>query len=106
MLLPMLVQAPIPAVHEPRFIQSSPVQLSPYLLPSLDVLIQRAADSAHEFLKENARCLKSITNTGVYIEENFAQLLIQEVTGDLSVITRPFLCINTQTLNFKVTRRC
>lgn len=34
------------------------------------------------FLKDNAKQLKSVTDSGVILEENFAQLLILEATNN------------------------
>ncbi|KLO06674.1 HAD-like protein [Schizopora paradoxa] len=41
---------------------------------------------ASAWLKENAKRMVSVTDTGVSISENFAQLLILEVTGDRSLV--------------------
>ncbi|KAF9468730.1 hypothetical protein BDZ94DRAFT_1294279 [Collybia nuda] len=85
-----LVQIASAAVHRPRINQPSikplSMEQSPDPTSNLSVLIQQAVDSARAFLKANARCLKSITNTGVCIEENFAQLLMQEVVDDMSLV--------------------
>ncbi|KAJ7321618.1 HAD-like protein [Mycena albidolilacea] len=42
--------------------------------------------AAEQWLKLNAKQMKSETNTGVVLEENFAQLLILEATGDPSLV--------------------
>ncbi|KAJ7462352.1 Haloacid dehalogenase-like hydrolase-domain-containing protein [Mycena galericulata] len=39
-----------------------------------------------EYLRRNARLLQSITDSGVVLQENFAQLLILELTGDKELI--------------------
>ena len=48
----------------------------------LDVTRDLAIDKARSFLLANAGNLLSFTNTSEIIHENFAQLLIQELTGD------------------------
>ncbi|KAF8502428.1 HAD-like protein [Hysterangium stoloniferum] len=40
-----------------------------------------------DWLKKNSGKLRSVTDTGVVVEENFAQLLILEATGDPSMVT-------------------
>jgi FMN phosphatase YigB (HAD superfamily) len=37
---------------------------------------------AREYLRRNARHLESITDNGIILHENFAQLIILELTGD------------------------
>ena len=48
--------------------------------------VQATIAAARSFLESHAGALKSVTNTDVQIEENFAQILIQEVTGDPYVL--------------------
>jgi hypothetical protein len=38
-----------------------------------------------KFLQDNAKTFFSFTSTGVRIDDNFAELLILEITGDRSV---------------------
>ncbi|KAJ7190188.1 HAD-like protein [Mycena pura] len=42
--------------------------------------------TAEQWLKSNAKQMKSETNTGVVLEENFSQLLILEAIGDPSLV--------------------
>lgn len=42
-----------------------------------------------KFLKENAKTFRSYTSTGVAIDDNFAELIILEITGDRSVQLQP-----------------
>ena len=49
---------------------------------------QRAPDpvsNAYRWLKGHAKEMWSITNTGIIVEENFAQLLLIEITEDASL---------------------
>ncbi|KAB8261581.1 HAD-like protein [Aspergillus pseudonomiae] len=39
-----------------------------------------------KFLKDNAQNFSSVTHTGITVKENFAQLLILELTGDRSLV--------------------
>ncbi|KNG80686.1 hypothetical protein ANOM_011090 [Aspergillus nomiae NRRL 13137] len=39
-----------------------------------------------KFLKDNAQNFSSVTHTGISVKENFAQLLILELTGDRSLV--------------------
>ena len=52
----------------------------------LRTLVRNAIIDGERYLREHAKEMKSITNTGVILEENFAQLLILEATGDPSLV--------------------
>jgi HAD superfamily hydrolase (TIGR01509 family) len=52
----------------------------------LKVLFRDPVAAANQWLRSNAKQMKSETNTGVVLEENFAQLLILEATGDPSLV--------------------
>ncbi|KAJ7770199.1 HAD-like domain-containing protein [Mycena maculata] len=39
-----------------------------------------------EYLRQNARSLRSVTDNGIVLQENFAQLLILELTGDKDLV--------------------
>lgn len=60
---------------------------------SLDEVVQQlraaftdASASGLSYLRQHAKSLKSLTNTGVVLEENFAQMLIEESTGDPTLV--------------------
>jgi FMN phosphatase YigB (HAD superfamily) len=55
--------------------------------PFLEVcgVAARAIERGGQFLRQNARNYSSCTHTGVPVKENFAQLLILEITGDRRV---------------------
>ncbi|KAJ6525426.1 HAD-like protein [Mycena vulgaris] len=52
----------------------------------LKVLFRDPVAAGQQWLQDNAKLMKSETNTGVVLEENFAQLLILEATGDPSLV--------------------
>ncbi|KAJ6474825.1 HAD-like protein [Mycena sanguinolenta] len=52
----------------------------------LTVLFRDSVAAGQQWLRSNAKQMKSETNTGVVLEENFAQLLILEATGDPSLV--------------------
>ncbi|KAJ6471487.1 HAD-like protein [Mycena sanguinolenta] len=52
----------------------------------LKVLFRDPVAAGKQWLRLNAKQMKSETNTGVVLEENFAQLLILEATGDPSLV--------------------
>jgi HAD superfamily hydrolase (TIGR01509 family) len=47
--------------------------------------VQDPIERGRKFLQEHAGCLDSVTNNGIILKENFAQLLILEATGDRRV---------------------
>ncbi|KAF7347952.1 HAD-like protein [Mycena sanguinolenta] len=52
----------------------------------LKVLFRDPIAAGNQWLRSNAKQMKPETNTGVVLEENFAQLLIFEATGDPSLV--------------------
>jgi FMN phosphatase YigB (HAD superfamily) len=52
----------------------------------LKALFRDPVAAGNKWLRSNAKQMKSETNTGVILEENFAQLLILEATGDPSLV--------------------
>ncbi|KAJ7139011.1 HAD-like protein [Mycena epipterygia] len=52
----------------------------------LKVLFRDPVVAGEQWLRSNAKRMSSLTNTGVVLEENFAQLLILEATGDRSLV--------------------
>ena len=52
----------------------------------LRALVRNPVADGEQYLRDHAKEMKSVTNTGVVLEENFAQLLILEVTGDQSLV--------------------
>ena len=55
-------------------------------------LLNDQAKRGHEFLNRNAKNMHSIADNGVVIEENFAQLLILDVTGNRWDCQNSFCC--------------
>ncbi|KAJ7621208.1 HAD-like protein [Roridomyces roridus] len=53
---------------------------------ALKIFFRDPIASGEQWLKANAKRMTSETNTGVVLEENFAQLLILEATGDTSLV--------------------
>ncbi|KAF8432402.1 HAD-like protein [Boletus edulis BED1] len=52
----------------------------------LRTLVRDPVADGERYLRHHAKQMKSVTNTGVMLEENYAQLLILEATGDLSLV--------------------
>ncbi|KAF8120945.1 HAD-like protein [Boletus edulis] len=52
----------------------------------LRTLVRDPVADGERYLRHHAKQMKSVTNTGVILEENYAQLLILEATGDLSLV--------------------
>ena len=52
----------------------------------LRTLVRNPIIDGERYLRCHAKEMKSVTDTGVVLEENFAQLLILEVTGDPSLV--------------------
>ena len=73
----LLALASNPIGLSTQFSQNGEGKLSYASVPREDAIV-----AARSFLESHAGALKSVTNTDVQIEENFAQILIQEVTGD------------------------
>ncbi|EIW61160.1 uncharacterized protein TRAVEDRAFT_43985 [Trametes versicolor FP-101664 SS1] len=59
------------------------------LAQTLRILTRDAVADGDSFLREHARTMWSTTDTGVELKENFAQLLMLEVTGDRSLVDLP-----------------
>jgi FMN phosphatase YigB (HAD superfamily) len=52
----------------------------------LRTLVRNPIVDGEQYLRDHAKEMKSVTDTGVILEENFAQLLILEATGDPSLV--------------------
>jgi HAD superfamily hydrolase (TIGR01509 family) len=52
----------------------------------LKMLFRDPVAAGEQWLRANAKQMRSETNTGIVLEENFAQLLILEATGDPSLV--------------------
>ena len=52
----------------------------------LRTLVRNPIIDGEKYLRDHAKEMKSVTSTGVVLEENFGQLLILEVTGDPSLV--------------------
>ena len=52
----------------------------------LRTLVRSPIVDGEQYLRDHAKEMKSVTDTGVVLEENFAQLLILEATGDPSLV--------------------
>ena len=52
----------------------------------LRALVRNPIIDGERYLRFHAKEMKSVTNTGVVLEENFAQLLILEATGDPNLV--------------------
>jgi len=52
----------------------------------LRALVRNSIVDGERYLRNHAREMKSITDTGIDLEENFGQLLILEATGDPSLV--------------------
>lgn len=52
----------------------------------LKALVRNAIMDGERYLREHAKKMKSVTSTGVILEENFSQLLILQATGDPSLV--------------------
>lgn len=52
----------------------------------LRTLVRNPIMDGERYLRCHAKVMKSVTNTGVVLEENFTQLFILEVTGDPSLV--------------------
>lgn len=49
-------------------------------------LVRNSVIDGERYLRNHAREMKSVTDTGIVLEENFGQLLILEATGDPSLV--------------------
>ncbi|KAG9309523.1 HAD-like protein [Chiua virens] len=52
----------------------------------LSALVRNAIVDGERYLQENAREMKSVTDTGIILEVNFSQMLILEATSDASLV--------------------
>lgn len=52
----------------------------------LRALVRNPVVDGEQYLRDHAKEMKSVTDTGVVLEENFGQLLILEATGDPSLV--------------------
>ena len=52
----------------------------------LRTLVRNPIIDGEKYLRDHAKEMKSVTDTGVVLEENFGQLLILEATGDPSLV--------------------
>ena len=52
----------------------------------LKTLVRNPIADGEKYLRDHAKQMKSVTDTGIVLEENFGQLLILETTGDPSLV--------------------